>query len=177
MFLPLLRGGACNEAFAPYIPRIECLVDAISRYEQPADRAEMEKFDVHKSLDPVLLHHDLSVRNILVERDPPHITGIIDWDFAMAGPAEEELTFPATLESHGDSVSAAEVMAAFEDEGLVPPPDAPTRRDHVIAYWDVIVACHAAAWQDDPLFTEDDRQATLTSALEQLKGILIRHSC
>lgn len=58
-------------------------------------------------LHPVLQHSDLSVRNLLVLDEPdgsqPRISGVLDWEFAIAGPAEEEFTFFATMEGLSDS--------------------------------------------------------------------------
>ena len=89
MFLPLLRGGSCNDDFLPLLPRVECAVRKWRMYKRDEDGLD--------DLQPVLLHTDMSPRNILVSLDPPEITSVLDWDFAVAGPAEEELTFGATM--------------------------------------------------------------------------------
>ena len=177
MFLPLLRGGACNDAFTPLIPRLECLVNEFARYKPPEERTELQQFDAHKDLDPVMVHSDLSIRNLLVATDPPQITGVLDWEFAVAAPAEEELTFPATFESHGDGASVDDILGAFSGEGISVPPGSDTRTDHVMAYWHVLVSCHAAAWQDDPNFTDVDRQAAIDAAVAGVEEIFARHDC
>eukprot|EP00039_Didymoeca_costata_P022509 m.346861 g.346861 ORF g.346861 m.346861 type:complete len:412 (+) comp30528_c0_seq1:2-1237(+) len=55
---------------------------------------------------PVLIHHDISVRNILVHVDSSgnaSLTSFLDWEFAMAAPFDEEAGFPFMLEHMTDA--------------------------------------------------------------------------
>ena len=105
----------------------------------------------------MVLHSDLSVRNLLVSGgavddepdEPPRVTAVLDWEFSVAGLAEEEITFPATLESHATDADEALIRSIFAEAGVVAPAEgARTRKDHVSAYWQLIVACHSGAWKE-----------------------------
>ena len=179
MFLPLVKAGVCNAQFTPLLKRMECLATTFREY-LPPEQGTTEDF----VLKPVILHSDLSARNLLVsggaaddQDGPPRVTAVLDWEFAVAGLAEEEITFPASLESHATDADTAIIKAAFKKNGIVAPKGSATRSDHVSAYWQLIIACHSAAWKDDPTFDHDAREAMVATAKQDMENILVRNSC
>ena len=170
MFLPLIEGGACRgDRFQKYVPQLKCLADEMARY--PGNAA-------HDALRPVLLHTDLSIRNILVDPDPdnPRITSVLDWEFAVSGPAEEEFSFPAT--HAGLSTDDRKVFdRVAQAQGVTLPRDVLSRADHVSAYWAMIVFCHSHVWRDDRPSGDVTHEAEVRDAEKLLDSILERANC
>ena len=181
MFLPLIEGGACRaDRFRKYVPSLRCLIKEIARYPNgtvgPGSRLDDNHIAARTDgLQPILLHTDLSIRNILVDPHPdnPHITSVLDWEFAVSGPAEEEFSFQATYA--GLSTDDRRVFdRVAQAEGVTMPADVMSRADHVAAYWDMIVFCHSHVWRDRPATVQTD---ALREAEKSLEGILERAGC
>ena len=99
--MPLVDNHVChNDRFRPFSTRMKCLARTFATDGRSQPKTSQTFPGRSDPLQPVLLHSDLSPRNILVDDDDagggPRITAVLDWEFAVAGPAEEEFTFDGT---------------------------------------------------------------------------------
>eukprot|EP01006_Ploeotia_vitrea_P011010 TRINITY_DN29304_c0_g1_i1.p1 TRINITY_DN29304_c0_g1~~TRINITY_DN29304_c0_g1_i1.p1 ORF type:complete len:399 (+),score=20.14 TRINITY_DN29304_c0_g1_i1:41-1237(+) len=161
------------EMFYPLLPhkwkdmfgsRLDCYLQKVRAYNYTPSP---------ENSNPVsIVHSDASIRNVLVEED--RIEAILDWDFAMAAPVEEELTSWATTDGLDD-----EGKRMFWEElrrfGVTVPrlKERQERQDHLDVYFAMIHFCHVHLWG----LTEKEQQDAMVKTKTQLDGILSRYSC
>eukprot|EP00051_Salpingoeca_urceolata_P001799 m.44177 g.44177 ORF g.44177 m.44177 type:complete len:417 (+) comp11684_c0_seq1:224-1474(+) len=147
--------GARVEQFLPLLPLASAHMGPRLRCWSQATAAGGRRYGGdEKLLSPVLIHHDVSIRNLLIVRGEGRIgvrlSSVLDWEFALAAPFDDEAAFEFMVEGlDGDVLER--FWQAWRGAGL-PMPD-PRVKENSLVYQHTVTMAHLHLWGLPPKIT------------------------